>query len=291
MNKISYLAAGLLLCGPVFAQDGGDAQAGNSFADISDAESGSDTPDANSFASDTYDANSFTSDTSDANSFTSDTSDANSFTSDTSDANSFSSDTSDANSFGGDTSDANSFGGGFDSADSGGYEPEPEEDTPWELYAGADYVWTTASFSKQSLIDDFGGDRFDSSMYRVRAGVRLFEKIGLEAQIGTGDSNVGELEADEFSTDQFYAVYFIPTGVLLDLIEVGAAIGYAHVDLERPGVSESVGGASFGVNFEIPLFTSESLELRVGGGATAYRAQPSARIYGYHAGLRIDFRL
>lgn len=60
MNKISYLAAGLLLCGPVFAQDGGDAQAGNSFADISDAESGSDTPDANSFASDTYDANSFT---------------------------------------------------------------------------------------------------------------------------------------------------------------------------------------------------------------------------------------
>jgi hypothetical protein len=291
MNKLTCLAAGLLLCGPAFAQDGGDQQSGNSFSDISSAETSSDAQDANSFSSDTSDANSFTSDTSDANSFTSDTSDANSFSSDTSDANSFGSDSSDANSFGSDTADANSFDSGFDDSGSDPYAAEPEEDKSWELYAGADYVWTTASFSKQRLIDDFGGDRFDSSMYRVRAGVRLFEKIGLEAQIGTGDTSVNELEADEFSTGEFYAVYFVPTGVLLDLIEVGASIGYAHMDVERPGVSESLGGASFGVNFEIPLFTSEALELRIGGGASAYRAQPSARIYGYHAGLRLDFRV
>lgn len=274
MNKLTYLAAGLLLCSPVFAQGDGDQQAGNSFADIGSAGQSSDAQEANSFTSDTSDANSFTSHSS----------------GDTSDANSFSSDTSDANSFGDDTWDANSFDSDF--ADSGrNDEGGSGEDTPWELYAGADYVWTTASFSKQRLIDDFGGDRFDSSMYRVRAGVRLFEKIGLEAHFGTGDTSTGDLEADEFSTEQFYAVYFVPTGVLLDLIEVGASIGYAHIDLERPGVSESLGGASFGVNFEIPLLTTETLELRLGGGATAYRAQPSARIYGYHAGLRLDFRL
>lgn len=271
MNKITCLAGGLLLCGPALAQDGSDTQSGNSFSDIRAAEQGGDTQDANRFTSDTSEANSFTSDTSDANSFTSDT--------------------SDANSFGSDTSDANSFSDGFDDTGSSRHGEAAAEDEPWELYAGADYAWTTASFSKQRLIDEFGGERFDSNMYRVRAGVRLFGKIGLEAQIGTGDTRVGDLDADAFSTEQFYAVYFVPTGVLLDLIEVGASIGYAHMELERPGVSESLGGASFGVSFEVPLYTGEALELRIGGGATAYRAQPSARIYGYHAGLRIDFRI
>ncbi|MES0873727.1 hypothetical protein [Sinimarinibacterium thermocellulolyticum] len=271
MNKLTCLAAGLLLCNAVFAQDDGDTQAGNSFADINAADQSSDTPDANSFSSDTQDANRFTSDTSDANRFTSDTSDANSFASD--------------------GSDANSFGDGFDDSGTSGDEAAPEEAQPWALYAGADVVWTTASFSSQALIDAFGGDRFDSRMYRVRAGLRLFDAIGLEAQLGAGDSGVGELAADEFSTERFYAVYFVPTGVLLDLIEVGASIGYAHVDLERPGASEAINGASFGVNVEIPVYTSDALELRIGGGAATYRAQPSARIYGYHAGLRLDFRV
>ena len=52
-----------------------------------------------------------------------------------------------------------------------------------------------------------------------------------------------------------------------------------------------ISGASFGVNLDIPLFTGESLELRVGGGATVFRAQNSARIHGYHAGVRIDFSI
>lgn len=176
-------------------------------------------------------------------------------------------------------------------SDSYGGDQAVEEDEPTQLYIGADYVWTTASFSNPGLQSDFGGDRFDSNMYRVRAGMRLFEKMGLEVHYGTGNTDEQDLEADEYSTEQFYGVYLVPTGVLFNILEVGAAIGYAHTELARPGVSEDLDGASFGVNFEVPLFTGEALALRIGGGGTVYRAQNSARVYGYHAGVRIDFKI
>ncbi len=250
------LAAGLLLCGPALAQES-DAQSGNSFSDIQAADPGTG---GEGGVDDTSDANSFADSAQDNNSF---------------------SDASDANSFGSDDDSANSFSG---SGDAGGAEP-------WQLYAGLDHVWTQASLSKPEFIDSFGGDRLDSSMYRLRAGMRVFEHIGLEAQIGVGRDGVGDLAADEFSTGQFYAVYLAPTGVIFDVLEVAATIGYARTELERPGVSESLGGASFGVNLELPLFTGEALELRIGAGGAVFRAQNSARIHGYHAGLRIDFRI
>lgn len=175
--------------------------------------------------------------------------------------------------------------------DDSGSAAEAPTAEPTQFYVGADYVWTTASLSKPALKAAFGGDELDSSMYRVRAGMRLFERMGLELHYGTGDTDIDELESDEYRTDQFYGVYLVPTGVLLDLVEVGAAIGYAHTDLERANASEGLGGVSFGVNFELPLYTGDELELRVGGGGTVYRAQNSARVYGYHAGVRIDFKI
>lgn len=183
------------------------------------------------------------------------------------------------------------YGGEYYSDDSYGGDPAQEEDEPIQLYVGADYVWTTASFSNAALKSDFGGDRFDSNMYRIRAGMRLFEKMGLELHYGTGNTDEEDLAADEYSTEQFYGVYLVPTGVLFNILEVGAAIGYAHTELARPGASENLDGASFGVNFEVPLFTGEALELRIGGGGTVYRAQNSARVYGYHAGVRVDFKI
>jgi hypothetical protein len=261
MRKLTALAAGLLIWGGVAAQEGDDFQGGNSFTDdYSDANSFTDTSDANSFG-DTTDADSFT-DGADANSFTSD--------------------------------DANSFGSFDDGAadDGGGWGAEADdEETPWELYAAADHVWTKASFSKPGLIQAFGGDEFDSSMVRVRAGMRLLESIGLEAQLGIGRDSVDSLAVDEYRNDLFYGVYFVPTGVLLDLFEVSAPIGYARTKLERPNASETLGGFSFGFNVDVPLYTGETVELRIGGGGTMFRAQNSARIYGYHAGLRIDFRI
>ncbi len=174
--------------------------------------------------------------------------------------------------------------GASDGADDDGGEP-------LELYAGADYVRTTMSFSKPALVASFGGDEFNSQMYRIRAGMRLFSKIGLEVQYGAGNQDVADLDSDEALTDQFYGVYLVPTGVLFDLVEVGAALGYARTELKRGGASEGLGGASFGLNFELPLLTRDSYALRLGAGGTVYRAQPSARIYGYHAGLRLDFTL
>ncbi len=264
---------------------GGDAPASGADAFASDAQS------ADAFASDAQTADSFSSDSVDANSFSSGAPDANSFSSDPSDANSFSSEPSDTNSF---SSDANSFGddsGGYDSTSTYGEEEAEDKPDPIPLYVGADYAWTTVSFSDPDLKAAFGGEQFDSNMIQLRAGVRLFKKIGLEAQYGLRDQDVGELDSDEFSTANYYGVYLVPTGVLLDLIEVGAAVGYSQTKLERGNASETLSGASFGVNFEVPLLTTERIDLRIGGGGTVYRAQNSARLYGYHAGIRMDFRI
>ncbi|HEY1075501.1 MAG TPA: hypothetical protein VGE51_02345 [Fontimonas sp.] len=165
------------------------------------------------------------------------------------------------------------------------------ESDPWELYVGTDYVWTQARFSKDSLKTEFGGDDFDSSMVRARLGVRLFQKIGVEVHIGAGNDDVGDLEADEYSTEEFYGAYLVPTGVLFDLFEVGAAIGVAQTKLETATGSETLSGVSFGVNLEVPVYTSDAVELRLGGGGTMFRAQNSAQIAGYFAGLRVDFRI
>lgn len=217
--------------------------------------------------------------------------------------NSFADEYSDANSFAdtsGDETDANSFasddGGSFDSfgddASGGGRgDATDDEDGPWELYAAVDHVWTKASFSKPGLIQSFGGDEFDGSMLRLRAGMRLLEGIGFEAQLGFGRDSVDRLSVDEVRNDLFYGVYFVPTGVLLDLFEVSVPIGYARTKLERANAAETFDGFSFGFNVDVPLYTGESVELRIGGGGTMFRAQPSARLHGYHAGVRIDFRI
>lgn len=176
-------------------------------------------------------------------------------------------------------------------ADESGGEAEGGTEEPNWFYVGGDYVWTSASFSKDSLAADFGAEELDSKMYRVRAGMRVFDAVSVEAQVGF-DGGASEEPLDgEYTTGQFYGIYLVPTGVLFDLVEVAGAIGYASTKIERGDASETLSGASFGVNVEIPLFTSESFELRVGGGGTVFRAQNSARIHGYHAGVRIDFGL
>ncbi len=256
-----------------------------------DASAASEAADANSF-SDASDANSFSSEAADANSL-SDTSDANSFSSDGGgDANSFSADEtgSDAGAdySGSEATESAAADSGYGSDDSGAGDEEAAEPIP--LYFGADYAWTSASFSNDTLVAKFGSDQLDSNMIRVRGGVRMFKKIGLEVQYGFEGQGADET-TNEYSTSNFYGVYLVPTGVLLDFLEVGASIGYASTKLERGDASETLSGASFGVNFELPILTTESFDIRIGAGGEVYRAQPSARIYGYHAGVRIDFRV
>lgn len=180
-------------------------------------------------------------------------------------------------------------GSGEVAADDGYTETTGETAEPLKMYVGLDKAWTTVSFSSDSLAARFGGDEFDSEFYRVRVGVRVFDAIALEAQVGIADQKGSE--AGKYETAEYYGVYLVPTGVLFDLIEVAAPVGYSMTTIERGSASEDIDGVSFGLNFEIPLLTGVDWfpDVRIGGGGTVYQAEKKSRVYGYHAGLRFDF--
>src|SRR3546814_8584097 len=51
---------------------------------------------------------------------------------------------------------------------------------------------------------------------------------------------------------------------------------------------------SFGLNFEVPVFVnpdSRLPDIRIGGGGTVFYAENAARTYGFHAGIRFDFKI
>ncbi len=162
---------------------------------------------------------------------------------------------------------------------------------PFKMYVGLDRAWATATFSNDTLAARFGGDEFDSEFYRVRIGARVFDAISLEAQIGVSDEEGSE--PGKFEVAEYYGVFVVPTGVLFNLVEVAAPVGYSMMSVERGNVSEDIDGVSFGLNIEIPLLTGVEWlpDVRIGGGGTVYQAEKKSRVYGYHAGLRIDFGL
>jgi hypothetical protein len=169
---------------------------------------------------------------------------------------------------------------------------EPVSDRePWEVYVGADRAWLRASFSDAALKTRFGGDEFESDFYRVRAGVRVFGAVGLELHYGISDDDGAEPQHAEVAS--YWGAYAVPTGTLFNLIELSAPIGYSRTELERGIAKETFDGISFGLNFEIPLILDASWfpDVRIGGGGTVYQAEKDARVYGYHAGIRIDFKL
>lgn len=234
-------------------------------AGVAHAQDAADTTDGNSF-SDIYadDGNSF-SDTENTNSFSEINAD---------DANNFSQVTAGSD-------DAGTESGQGD-AEAGGFRVPP-------LYVSLDSAWTRVSLSRGSFKDAFGGDEFDSSLYRLRLGARVAKMIGLEVHYGIdGPGNSG---AGDVSTDQYYGVYLVPTGVLFDLVEIAAPVGYAHSRIERGTAAIDMGGASFGINAELPVLTRGDFALRLTSGGEVYRASNSARMWGYHAGLRVDFKL
>ena len=165
-----------------------------------------------------------------------------------------------------------------------------ERDPVW-LYVGADYAWLTAQFSSDALQARFGADRVDSRFYRGRIGTRLFQFIGVEGHFGvsdTDDSLPGDVEVSEY-----VGIYLVPTGVLFNLLEVSAPVGYSVTELQRGNASEKFDAVSFGLNIEIPLLVDVDgfPDIRIGGGGTVYQAEKESRVYGYHAGIRIDFNI
>lgn len=159
------------------------------------------------------------------------------------------------------------------------------------LYVGVDYDMTTVDLNDSATETALGGrHRFDSDFYKLRLGVRLFEVVGVEFHAGfpANDSSTRKLE-----TKQFYALYLAPTGVLFELIEVSARVGYAYTELKNAFGKEDLDGASFGLAVELPLrrFGENLPNLRIGAGGTVYQEDRDARVYGFHGGLRYDFTL
>lgn len=159
------------------------------------------------------------------------------------------------------------------------------------LYVGLEYDQTTVDLDDEQVEAAFGGgSRFDADFYKLRVGARLFESVGLELHAGFPASDAS---SDELEVKQFYGLYLVPTGVLMEFIEISARLGYAFVELENDLGSEDTDGASFGLGAELPLRAlGESLpNLRIGVGATVYQEERSGRMYGFHGGIRYDFSL
>lgn len=181
---------------------------------------------------------------------------------------------------------------GSDSEDGSSEEAFSGDDgEPFYLYAGVDLVEVRASFSDDALIAKFGDDKLNSSYYRLRVGTRLFEAIGVEAHYGLPDQD--DSGERNFETGEYYGAFIVPTGVFLDVVEISAPVGYTLTKVERGGASEKFDAVSFGLNIEVPItLDSEWLpDIRIGGGGTVYQAKNDARIYGYHFGIRLDFKL
>jgi hypothetical protein len=165
------------------------------------------------------------------------------------------------------------------------------ERKPLAFYFGYDRVHVNTLISNQSLATKFGTDNLGSSFHQIRAGIRLFDVIGLEAHYGIEGDNGSK--PGTVGIKNYAGIYFAPTGTLLETVEISALLGYARMNIERPGASLSVRGASYGVNLELPIRRLwEALpNVRLGGGVMVYHRDSDSRSYGSHFGARFDFKI
>lgn len=177
-------------------------------------------------------------------------------------------------------------------------EEAPAEETasedsgePFHFYLGVDKAEVTLALSDDALETAFGSDELDSSLFRIRAGMRLLEAVGLELQYGIADDK--DDEANKFEVGEYYGIFVVPTGSLFELVEISVPIGYSSMKAEKGGASETFDGVSYGVNLEVPITLNSEWfpDIRIGGGGLVYRADRDSRVYGYHFGVRLDFKI
>lgn len=177
-------------------------------------------------------------------------------------------------------------------------EEAPAEETasedsgePFHFYLGVDKAEITLALSDTALETAFGGDELESSMYRIRAGMRLLEAVGLELHYGVADDK--DDGAKTFEIGEYYGIFVVPTGSLFELIEISVPIGYSSMKAEKGAASETFDGVSYGVNLEVPITLNSEWfpDIRIGGGGLVYRADRDSRVYGYHFGVRLDFKI
>lgn len=177
-----------------------------------------------------------------------------------------------------------------DSGDSSG-DSDSGDGEGLKLYVGLEYDQTTIDINDDAKEAALGRHRFDSDFYKLRLGWRAFEAVAVEFHAGFPANKSSN---DELETKQFYGLYLVPTGVLLNTIEVSARLGYAYTEVKADGgAKEDQDGASFGIAFELPLrlFGESMPNLRIGAGGTVYQEERESRIFGWHGGIRYDFTL
>jgi hypothetical protein len=160
------------------------------------------------------------------------------------------------------------------------------------VYAGADYVFLHSALSKDKLENALGNDDFDSNFYRVRVGMRLLPQLGIEGQFGV--KNEDGNASDKVETKDMYGISLVPTGNLFRVVEISVPLGYSHLKLRNDNGAIKLDSFSAGINLEVPVYVnpdSRMPDVRIGGGATMFYVGNDARTYGYHAGIRLDFKI
>lgn len=154
---------------------------------------------------------------------------------------------------------------------------------PWKLYLGVDQVNTRIALSVPPSVP---ANEFDSTMIRVRAGMRVLEAVGLELHYGAdrADEDKGEI-----TTDSYYGVYFVPAATVLDFLELAFPVGYGRSEFNDSG--EALGSIGYGIDAEIPIrgFYDGLPDFRLTAGWMVYYQKSDARVYGANLGLRYDF--
>lgn len=160
-----------------------------------------------------------------------------------------------------------------------------------KFYIGANFQQARLSVSDPSSVGGIPQDDYDSTFYDLRLGYRLLDAIGVEAHYGIAGDNGSD--PGKVKTDNYYAFYVVPTGTLLDTVEISAPVGYASSKVKQGDLKATLAGVSYGLNIELPLrrLWSSSPDLRLSGGGTVYYHGTDARFYGFHYGLRWDFGL
>lgn len=164
-----------------------------------------------------------------------------------------------------------------------------EESAAWKLYAAVHLDQPKLSLTSEELKSRFGAADLDGNMLRLRAGLRLFDWIGVELQLGAGGDE-GD-EPGKFTVANYMGLFFAPTGVVFETVEISGLVGISSMKAERDNVSETFSGDAYGVNIELPVRTFvESLpDLRLSGGYLIYNDSNNYQTHGAHLGLRYDF--
>jgi hypothetical protein len=164
---------------------------------------------------------------------------------------------------------------------------EETPSTPWHLYGGGDWVRDTLS---SSALRGFGQSNYDTGMYRLRAGARVFDAVGVEGQLGVNRNESGTAGTTA-ETSNYYGLFLVPTASLFETVELAFPVGYARTGVKHVGGSAHLSSVSYGLNAELPLrvFSAGLPDVRFVAGWMIYYQKTDARIYGFNAGLRYDF--